>query len=97
MLDSMEVTGVDRVPFGPDVSILPQCSISSAGNITEDPVKLDSSLFIRIAGVRNHEVGHDGGVMVGHDDARRLESLDLVSQHVTSGVVRVIGNHQPCG
>ena len=65
----MEITGVEGVPLGPDVRVLSEGSISSAWNITEDPVKLEWRLLVRIGLVWDHEVGHDGSIMIGHDDA----------------------------
>ena len=66
----------------PDISVLAQRAVTSAGHVAEDPVKLERRELARLGpgrGVRHQQVRHDRGVVVGHHDARRLQPLDLVS------------------
>ncbi len=39
------------------------------------------------------EDGEDRGVVIGHHEARAVESLGLVNEHVAASVVSIIGHY----
>ena len=43
------------------------------------------------------EHGIDGGIVIGDHEARAVESLCLVDQHVASFVIGIIGHHHSTG
>ena len=93
VLNSVEVGCVHWVPLGPDVGIFSQCAITSAGNITEDSVKLEMSNSCWVGGGDEH-VRKSGGIVVHHHKCWGLQSLSLMREHVASGIVGIIGDKE---
>ena len=72
----------------PQTIILPKCAVSAARNIAQNPVEFENVLLIV-----NFEVWQESSVILGNKQGRRVESPSLMSEHIRSLDICVVGYH----
>lgn len=89
----MEGHGTSVTPVLPDHGVLAEGGITTAGNISQDTIKLEGHRLSILVGSKLHG-GHHGGVVVGDHETRALEAFRLMNQHMTALVVGIVGHDE---
>lgn len=91
-LSKVQAQGGSGSPVLPEVDVLPEGTVTGAGNIGQNTIKLEVVGHAGVLGVGYPKGGVHGGVVVGDDHVGGGETLELMDQHVGSLVVGIVGN-----
>lgn len=96
ILDAVQIRALRIVPLLPDVRILAQRSVARTRHIAQHPIEAQR-LHTTAGRVRDPNVGQRRAVVIGHDEARRVQAFGLMHQHVAAIVVHIVGHHKAAG
>ena len=73
----------------PQLKIFTQCSIAAARHITKNAIELEvcsTHTFLQVREIP--------GIVLCHEETRRVETTSLVGQHIGAFYIRIICDHE---